>query len=438
MSTGLYSGVSGLALGVGLYKGVPGLWGGASGLITGDGASLSLNFLTSNTLDPRVTFTRSTTATFVGSNGLIQTAAINAPRFDYNPVTLAPNGLLIEEQRVNLLLYSDQFQQATWSKGSGSITANTILSPDGTTNADAFIENTVASQFHFVAQSIAKAASNIQYAASFYVKNKGRQVGISFNSGSAGVAGRVDPATGTITAALGVFGTGWTAGTLTITNAGNGWYRVVVTATSDTLTTAQLQLSLINGANNVYTGDGVSGAFFWGAQLEAGAFVTSYIPTVASTVTRTADVALMTGTNFSSWYNASEGTLVTSALPIVSSVSKYSWSFNDGTGTELIAQYFLNVNAGGFVVDNGSAQVQIEAGTFSGVCKTAFAYKINDFALSLNGGTVATDTVGTIPTTTQAQIGNRPDGSRTMNGHIRTLTYYPSRLTNAQLQALTA
>jgi hypothetical protein len=96
---------------------------------------LSLDFLTSNTLDPRVTFTRSTTATFVGSNGLIQTAAINAPRFDYNPVTLAPNGLLIEEQRVNSLLYSDQFQQATWSKV-GVVTANATTAPDGTTTAD--------------------------------------------------------------------------------------------------------------------------------------------------------------------------------------------------------------------------------------------------------------------------------------------------------------
>ncbi len=222
---------------------------------------------------------------------------------------------------------------------------------------------------------------------------------------------------------------GGTNASAAIAPAGNGWYRCSVTVTYPATTSAGIR---INAA-------GATGAFYgWGAQFEAGAFATSYIPTVASTVTRTTDVALMTGTNFSSWYNASEGTLVTSALPIVSSVSKYSWSFNDGTGTELIAQYFLNVNAGGFVVDNGSAQAQIEAGTFSGVCKTAFAYKINDFALSLNGGTVTTDTVGTIPTTTQAQIGNRPDGSRTMNGHLRTLTYYPSRLTNAQLQALTA
>ena len=388
---------------------------------------LSLNFLTSNTLDPRVTFTRSTTATFVGSNGLIQTAAINAPRFDYNPVTLAPNGLLIEEQRVNLLLYSDQFQQATWSKV-GVVTANATTAPDGTTTADSAATDGSNAQ---VAQGVV-IASGATMVGSVYLKPNGLNaveiVLLAANNTTPYARATFNVATGVISVAVAT-ANGGTNASAAIAPAGNGWYRCSVTVTYPATTSAGIR---INAA-------GATGAFYgWGAQFEAGAFATSYIPTVASTVTRTTDVALMTGTNFSSWYNASEGTLVTSALPIVSSVSKYSWSFNDGTGTELIAQYFLNVNAGGFVVDNGSAQAQIEAGTFSGVCKTAFAYKINDFALSLNGGTVTTDTVGTIPTTTQAQIGNRPDGSRTMNGYIRTLTYYPSRLTNAQLQALTA
>jgi|694.fasta_scaffold77683_4 hypothetical protein len=388
---------------------------------------LSLNFLTSNTLDPRVTFTRSTTATFVGSNGLIQTAAINAPRFDYNPVTLAPNGLLIEEQRVNSLLYSDQFQQATWSKV-GVVTANATTAPDGTTTADSAATDGSNAQ---VAQGVV-IASGATMVGSVYLKPNGLNaveiVLLAANNTTPYARATFNVATGVISVAVAT-ANGGTNASAAIAPAGNGWYRCSVTVTYPATTSAGIR---INAA-------GATGAFYgWGAQFEAGAFATSYIPTVASTVTRTTDVALMTGTNFSSWYNASEGTLVTSALPIVSSVSKYSWSFNDGTGTELIAQYFLNVNAGGFVVDNGSAQAQIEAGTFSGVCKTAFAYKINDFALSLNGGTVTTDTVGTIPTTTQAQIGNRPDGSRTMNGHLRTLTYYPSRLTNAQLQALTA
>jgi hypothetical protein len=395
---------------------------------------LTLNFLTGAPLDSRITFTRSTTATFVGSNGLIQTAAIDAPRFDYNPVTLAPNGLLIEEQRVNSLLYSDQFQQASWGKGDATVTANATTSPDGTINADKLIAAATSTNAHQVSSPAINFVAGTTYVFSCYMKAGEYLFGNLLLPSAAFTANQVgsfDLVNGLSLVSVG-------APIVSISNAGNGWWRVSVAATATTTAVGIIAIRVNSTfSNNVYTGDGTSGIFLYGAQVEAGAFATSYIPTVASTVTRAVDVALMTGTNFSSWYNASEGTLVTSALPIVSSVSKYSWSFNDGTGTELIAQYFLNVNAGGFVVDNGSTQAQIEAGTFSGVCKTAFAYKINDFALSLNGGTVTTDTVGTIPTTTQAQIGNRPDGSRTMNGYIRTLTYYPSRLTNAQLQALT-
>jgi hypothetical protein len=173
-------------------------------------------------------------------------------------------------------------------------------------------------------------------------------------------------------------------------------------------------------------------------QLELGAFATSVIPTATAQVTRAADVAVMTGTNFSSWYNASEGTFVASAAPIVSAVAKYPFSVSDGTSNELIAQYFINSNAGLFVNDGGIGQAQIEVGTFSGVSQVAVAYQLNNFAISLNGGSLNTDTSGTVPTVTQAQIGNRASGDRNMNGHIRTLTYYPQRLADAQLQALSA
>jgi len=106
MSNGLSSGAFGLSLGAGLYAGNPGLWGGAAGLDTGLQPSLYLDLLAGTPLDSRVTFTRSTTATFIGSNGLIQIAAIDAPRFDYDPVTLSAKGLLTEEQRTNFLLNS--------------------------------------------------------------------------------------------------------------------------------------------------------------------------------------------------------------------------------------------------------------------------------------------------------------------------------------------
>jgi hypothetical protein len=347
--------------------------------------------------------------------------------------------LLIEEQRTNLLLRSEQLDNATWSKGSSTITADAIASPDGTTNADALIENTVALQFHFLTQTITKAASNIQYAVSFYVKDKGRQVAFSFNSGASGVAGRVNPATGTITAAIGTFGTGWTAGSLTMTDAGNGWYRVVVVATSDILLTATFQLSLTIGATNVYTGDGVSGAYIWGAQMEAAAFPTSYIPTVASTVTRSADVATMTGTNFSSWFNTTQGTFVSQFTTSTKSGTRPVLDANDNTANESIRLRTMTADPFFTVTDGGVDQANIDVGTVAAniTYTMAGAYSENDFAASIGGGTVGVDTSGTIPTVNQLQIGNSPAGNR-LNGHVRTIAYYNTRLSDATLQALTA
>jgi hypothetical protein len=442
MSAGLYSGTSGLALGVGLYAGNPGLWGGGAGFDAGLPAALYLDFLAGAPLDSRITFTRGSTATFTGSNGLIQSAAINTPRFDYGPVTLVSKGLLIEEQRTNLLLRSEEFDTASWPKNNGTVTANTIASPDGTTDADAFIENTAASAFHYINQSVTKAASAIQYAASFYVKSKGRQVVINLQSGgSNGVAGRIDPATGAVTSAIVAFGTGWTAGTLTMTAVGNGWYRVVMTATSDTLTSLQFQLSLHNGTTNVYTGDGVSGAFLYGAQVEAGAFATSYIPTVAATVTRSADIATMTGTNFSSWYNQSEGTLLSQS----SNFSKASFpvvvALNDATLSNRINHISSTTTANRVSVTTGGvtqAEFAFTNYASGSIVTEALAIKSNDFAGCVNADTVQTDASGTLPTVSQLQLGVQAGGLSSLNGHLRSITYYPQRLPNATLQALTA
>jgi hypothetical protein len=379
----------------------------------------------------------STASTYTRNNG-----GVYPPRFDYDPVTLAPKGILIEEQRTNLLLQSETFDNASWSKGNGTVTADAIASPDGTVDADAFIENTAASVFHFIAQSVAKAASNIQYTVSFYVKDKGRQVGFSFNSGASGVAGRVNPATGTVTAAIGVFGTGWTAGSLTMTNAGNGWYRVVIVATSDTATTAQFQLSLHNGTSATYTGDGVSGAYLWGAQMEAGAFATSYIPTVASTVTRTTDTTAIIAPNFAPWYNQSEGTLVVEAStfkPTTSTLVGVIADVNDGTLSNRSGIMYRSASAQGLSAVAATTVVDLtQAYTAGAVDKLAFAIKLNDYAFARNGALVGTDTTAGVPVVDRMGVGTFSAGVGPLNGHVRSVRYYPVRLSDAQLQALTA
>jgi hypothetical protein len=401
--------------------------------------SLLLNFAGAETLDPRITFTRATTATFTGSNGLIQTAAIDAPRFDYNPATLAPLGLLIEEQRTNLVLYSEQFDDAAWTKTRSSITADATTSPDGTVDADKLVENTTASSTHFVRQLVTLNPST-SYAVSFYAKAAERSQVVTrlFSSmGWVDAGVRFDLIAGTTTT---------TSGSVTsssITSVGNGWYRCVVVQATDATTTIRsvdIQLSVSNSAT--YTGDGFSGVFIWGAQLEAGAFPTSYIPTVASQVTRSADVAVMTGANFSSWYNQTEGTmyaesaftgLVTSAriaqLDDGTTSNFISLQNNPSTATSSQLRVFVNGTNTVFINTNSA----YAANTFA---KTAAAIAVNNFATTVNSAAVGTDTSSGVPVVNTLRIG--ASSSAVSNVLIKRIAYYPRRLANSELQAITA
>ncbi len=441
MSTGLYSGVSGLALGTGLYKGTQGLWGGARGLINQFGATLNLDFLAGAPLDSRITFTRSTTATFVGSNGLIQSSAINAARFDYNPATLAPLGLLIEEQRVNLTLYSNQFDNAAWTKRSASVTANTTTSPDGTTNADRLTADGLLAN-HVAQQTVTYTAA--AHTLSVYAKrdtNDFVQVRFGAAASAQGFA-NFDLNAGT----LGTIGA--TVSSASITPAGNGWYRCTITATTAAVGSNAgfyIVTSATSGSAEVNTL--TTSVFLYGAQLEAGAFATSYIPTVASTVTRAADNAVMTGTNFSSWYNQSEGTVVVDCNQVVGANStSVAYAISDNTFNNSQYGVYTGGNAfrGANYLVGGVAQAG-DINTFSVAnvavpLKDAFAYAVNNFGESLNGQTTRTDSVGVVNTASNRMyIGsNWSGGGNFLNGHIRTITYYATRLSNAQLQALTS
>jgi hypothetical protein len=373
---------------------------------------LTLNFLTGAPLDSRITFTRTTTATFVGSNGLLQTAAIDAPRFEYNPTTLAPLGLLIEEQRTNLARYSEQFDNAAWVKfATATVTANTSTAPDGTTTADTL--NMPAS---------------------------GDRINLSAISITGGA---------TYTASLWLSGSGTTFISLA---TGGGTYKFAGQQVTLTATPTRYTVTLVTNANNTsvfpiigrYNGAVGAGtatsAIIWGYQFEAGAFATSYIPTVASTVTRTADIAVMTGTNFSSWYNASEGTFVASASTYSTASDKGVYAASDGTNDNRI-YLVVSTSADHIVTVSSAQQANITiagAVTNNTVFRDAFAYRENDISAATNGVLGTPDTLATLPVVDQFRLGARSDGGLWLNGHLSSITYYPSRLTDAQLQALSA
>ena len=376
--------------------------------------ALSLNFVNSGVLDSRVTFTRGSTATFVGSNGLIQTAAINAPRFDFDPVTLAAKGLLIEEPRTNLLTYSAEFDNASWVKGTGGpISANTIVSPDGATNADAYTWATSTSSYAFLSQTVS-ATSNIANTFSVWLK---RPTG----SGSRTIRLTISDVTTS---------TGNSA-SFTVTET---WQRFAFTRTSGT-STASVGVGFTVGLTGTPIA-AVDVLHVYGAQLEAGAFATSYIPTVASQVTRSADAASITGTNFSNWYNQTEGTIsfnytgtptAVAQLWVPSAVGGPTIADNDGGNNVRVSlRSVAYVDTGGTITTAGL------------LYKTAFGYKQGDYASSTNAGTVQVSSNATAPTVqTGVTLGSLGGTSSFLNGHIRSIAYYNTRLSNTILQGIT-
>jgi hypothetical protein len=389
-------------------------------------------------------YTPTTTQPITNYTPVLQTAAAGVARFDHNPTTFESLGLLIEEQRANLFLRSEEFDNASWVKTALNLTANTIVAPDGTLTGDK-INDTAISNIHFVKQDISM-TSGVSYTGSVYAKQgERRYLILRYLSGGAFSTNYIclfDLQTGTATNSptLPVAG-------FSITPVGNGWYRCSITQAANATGTGGFSLFLsVDGVNTSYTGDGYSGIYIWGAQLEAGAFPTSYIPTVASQVTRSADAASMTGANFSSWYNQAAGTLYADYVVngLNTGAANAAYGISDGTIANHITGRTTESGVTGIinfqVRVGGVNQAALNSVTVAvgAVAKNAAAYAVNDFAFLGNAGAVQTDTVGTLPIVTQMQIGTLLGSTNVLNGTIKKIAYYPARCTNAQLQGLTS
>lgn len=369
--------------------------------------------------------------------------AYYGPRFDYDPVTLAPKGLLIEEQRTNLFLQSQFGGVGIWNIINVALTVNAAVAPDGTVTAASIVPNTTAGVQHSVVQTTT-ATLGVQYAYSVYAKANG-YTNIQFFGDSSGNF----TATFDLTAGSAAFGGSATAAS--ITPVGNGWYRCVAIFTMASSARLNVQ-GFPTGATasnfgNTFTGNGTSGVFVWGAQLEQSSFSTSYIPTGASQVTRAADSASMIGNNFARWYNQTEGTLYLESSA-AGGVAGAAFSFqNDAVSNEAIwVQSDTRSNgydgairtASGFSAAFGYPLAEA-AGTMS---KRALAYKVNDFALSKNGTTALTDTAGPLPSAlVRMQLGSPSVATYTgavTSGTIKRIAYYNRRLSNTELQGITS
>jgi hypothetical protein len=405
--------------------------------MVGDGSTLNLDFTTMTAtadLTARgLTFTRaSTTATYINSSGYVTTAGTDVARFDHHPTTGAPQGLLLEGQATNLVTYSD-LRTTGWSGINATGTNDNATAPDNTTTATLWTGTSGGLNRAYSAGF--SVTSGTTYTISAWVKkpssNAARYAKIDVRSSIEGLIGW--PSNGTLDLDTGtISGTGYT-----VTPYQNGWYRIVSTGTVNSTTTARMFVRITDASGGEPTV--TTALLWWGAQAETGSIASSYIPTVASTATRVADSCVMTGTNFSSWFNATEGTLLAHAIRGRTSDIGRIATVNDNTANESI-ELAADTSGEFIVVDGGSTLANITPGTVTAntAFKIAGAYKLNDVQAALGGTLGTADTSVTMPTVDRLMIGQQAGASPVyLNGTISLLKYWPTRLTNAQLQSLT-
>jgi hypothetical protein len=378
-------------------------------------------------------YTPTTTTSITNYIPVLLTQQSNEARFDHNPVTRESLGLLIEEQRTNLLTYSSQFDNAIWGKTRASITSSATVAPDGTQTAQKLVEDSTASNSHYVLET-AVITNATSYTVSVYAKAAGRSW-LALYTSAIGTAGNTffDLTNGVVGAQAG-------GSTASIVPVGNGWYRCSISGTSSA-TSVNVIFGTANANNgNSYSGDGFSGIYIWGAQLEAGAFATSYIPTVASQVTRSADSASMTGTNFSSWYNSSLISLYAQFKRITTGINNQAVFQISGTNG-FISIYsgssgtldFLYGDANGV---SGIVNTNLSSTTTNSK-KIGFSYVAGSLQGAYNGTAISSATPANVPSNQTALYIGWNGSANQLNGWISKISYYPSTVTSVQLQGLT-
>lgn len=347
-------------------------------------------------------------------------------------------GVLVEEARTNLCLRSQDFS-TSWTTTDTTLTTGQT-SPTGESNATLFTEGSAGNAF--VGSASVAIVSNSTSTISGYFK-KGNNNIIRFvlsdtATGTHRCTAWFDLNSGTVlSVANGGSATGASA---SILNLPNGWYRCTVTGAvnnSATAINATWASASANGSTTRVSGATVTA---FGIQIEAGSFATSYIPTVAATVTRAADNISLATSAFP--WSATVGTLMTYAkYPIADAgAARLTAQIDDGTSSNRIMMYgdfSAGAPAIGRIVNGGSNTALLTgANLASSTSKQAMAWAANDVAMVVNGGAAVTTGSATIPTgMTRIQIGQNTGNY--LNGYLKKLLYLPRRMSNSELQTLT-
>jgi hypothetical protein len=390
----------------------------------------------------RFVVTRASTKLRIGSNGLYGSVANNVPAFEFN-TDGSYRGLLVEPGATNLLLRSQEFG-TTWSaEAVSSVTSNTQVSPDGTTTADTYTQGATPGSARI--QQTYTVSSGAQITQSIFVK---KSVGTHIRFSIADSATVTNGGGAWFNLDTGAVGTSGATGAGTFTSASisalpNGWYRLSVTVAVPA-TTGYLFLLYVASADNSGTRLANGEVFLWQAQAETGSVATSPIVTTAGTASRVADVVSLTGA--SSLIGQTEGVVyaeVVSRSVNIPTVGRIV-TLSDGTTNNRIGltrQANFNNRFQGLVVNSTTITAQIQQGVDvaeNAVTKMAIAYATDDIAFYINGASIGTDTSSAVPACSRIDIGNQLGAEQFLNGWIRSVALFPTRLANATLASITA
>jgi len=435
---------------------------GADGIVEHD-ADLTLlyqfdqtkSLVAVDSLGPTLGITRATDATYFDSAGVMQTASSGVARFNHLPISpFTSLGLLVEEERTNICLYSEDLTHATWTETNTDQPTTNNAAPDGATTADEIAATSTADQAFAIYQAFTGRTAGQSTSISVFLKSgtnatKAQLTFDSDGSGADGVFCNFDLSAGTAGTV-----TALAAGTATsssITDIGDGWYRCNIVGKIAAGTVARLTISI---------SDNISGAVFeaanltdndsiicWGSEINVNVtFETSYIPTVAASVTRNQDDVRSVDVSWLDTASTLVGTIYFEAsVPQLQAQVAMLGQFDDGATIQRIEFGFMGSDnkprLKTFSSGGGNGNIFTSAVTPDTTFRVAAAYADDDLALSHDGAAVVTDATANFPLgapTALLLVGRGFVSNQQLNGHLRELRYYNVRKANTFLVDLSS
>lgn len=386
-----------------------------------------------------LTTTRATTATRVNSNGLVESVATGIPRVDY---TDGVANILLEPQRTNLSLYSENYENIYFSKTNALISSNAINSPNNTLSADKLYENTSTGAHGGDVCRVNSISTIANYTTSFYIK-KGEKTSFQLWTRGASSNNRcvwnvdLNLKTLTFVSNLGNF----VRVSESIKELPNDWFLITTTITPFTGETNLSSVVWFN-ATVSYTGDGVSGLYIWGGQIELGSYATSYIPTTTSTVTRNLDLASVSGVT--SLIGQTEGVIFVETAALANDLTQRIIGISDITSNNRLGIYYSSTSNQilCYGVTNGTNFTSAIAYTLTDetqFAKIAIRYRVNDFTLWVNGVKRGTDLTSQALPLSFSRFGfdGFSSGNGNFYGKVKSAQLYKTYLTDAEMASLT-